>query len=440
MSALAMGYGHRDVVALLLRQLDEAELRRTLSPGEWPWNPTIIDAWLVCAVAKVWSKGETEAWPWEMPQVLAQREEIVHMLLDHGANPAVEQEFGNSLLFCACQWAGSSVTQRLIATTAADVNTRRAHTDHWEGPRGGRQVTALQLAATHQNLAAVKSLIAAGASAQLTDENGRNALHWALMGRRRHVGAEVRRCRSGTDDCETAVVWSRPLDIMAELLPCVTDVSVTDSFGRTALHYAAKSFLWDAMAVLIRSGADGSLRDSDGCTAVFYMARTAPLQWMLTALRDSLDDDIPLSESYLLGLRLLGQQLRDSKAPMGLDLRCLGGQTALIAAYREANLPMVEMLLSLHAQVNIADDEGQTALPHAVISAYEIAPSYREAAARTEEMRRPLLDAGIDESIRDHARKTAADVESELEAKYRPNGDRNRLQYKPRRSMAHYEF
>ena len=78
-------------------------------------------------------------------------------------------------------------------------------------------MTALQLAATHQNLAAVKSLIAAGASAQLTDENGRNALHWALMGRRRHVGAEVRRCRSGTDDRETAVVWSRPLDIMAEL-------------------------------------------------------------------------------------------------------------------------------------------------------------------------------------------------------------------------------
>ena len=220
----------------------------------------------------------------------------------------------------------------------------------------------------------------------------------------------------------------------------MTDVSVTDSFGRTALHYAAKSFLWEAMAVLIRSGADGSLRDSDGCTAVFYMARTAPLQWMLTALRDSFDDDSPLSEGYLLGLRLLGQQLRDSKAPMGLDLRCLGGQTALIAACREANVPMVETLLSLYAQVNIADDEGQTALPHAVISAYEIAPSYREAAARTEEMRRPLLDAGIDESIRDHARKTAADVESELEAKYRPNGDRNRLQYKPRRSMAHYEF
>ncbi len=125
---------------------------------------------------------------------------------------------------------------------------------------------------------------------------------------------------------------------------------------------------------------------------------------------------------------------------MGLDLRCLGGQTALIAACREANLSMVEMLLSLYAQVNIADDEGQTALHHAVISAYEIAPSHREAMARTEEMRRLLLDAGIDESIRDHAGKTAADVESELEAKYRPNGDRNRLQYKPRRSMAHYEF
>ncbi|PWI71716.1 ankyrin repeat protein [Purpureocillium lilacinum] len=438
MSALAITYGHRDVVALLLRQLGQAELRRTLTPGEWPWNPTVIDAWLVCAVAKAWSRGETEAWAWEKPQLLAQSEEIVHLLLDHGANPAVEQEFGNSLLFCACRWAGSSVIERLIVATAVDVNARRAHIDIFEGPRGGRQVTALQLAATHHNLGAVKSLVALGASAQLTDENGRNALHWALIGRKRHVVPEVR--RSGTDGCEAAVVWSRPLDIMAELLPGVTDVSAADGFGRTALHYAAKSFLWEAMGVLIRSGADGSLRDSDGCTAAFYMARTAPLWWMVKAIRDSFHNDINLSDGYLLGLRALGQQLQDSQAPMGLDLRCLSGQTALTAACREANVPMVEMLLSLGAQVDITDDEGRTALHHVVISAYEVGPLYWEAEARAEEMKRLLRDAGIDESIRDHAGKTAADVQSALEAKCRPNGRRNRRQYEPRRSRSHYEF
>ena len=97
------------------------------------------------------------------------------------------------------------------------------------------------------DMAAVKTMLAAGVKLDSTDEKGLNALHHAAQ--------------AGQPDVVNALV-----DAGAQV-----DAAALNSSGKTALHYACESDLPNtalAVKVLLDTGADANARDANGNTAL----------------------------------------------------------------------------------------------------------------------------------------------------------------------------
>lgn len=115
-------------------------------------------------------------------------------------------------------------------------------------------MTPLMNAALHNNAAACRLLLRAGADANMRDIYGRTALHYAL----RSLPALIRH----PDALSALLAWG---GTRADI-PCSTPAEYAARFGLadTALHYAVLLNKEDAVRLLLRYGADPAARDHAG--------------------------------------------------------------------------------------------------------------------------------------------------------------------------------
>ncbi|XP_052794875.1 ankyrin repeat domain-containing protein 7-like isoform X2 [Mya arenaria] len=191
-------------------------------------------------------------------------------------------------------------------TLTASTMSHRIHTT---------QYAALHLAVIHSTYQVLRELLnTEGVDINITDEQRRTPLHFAVVANRRSV-----------------------IQLLVEL-GC--NIDVQSSSGRTPLLDAVISDQLDSARMLIDLGADLNLTDTKG---------TSPLHHLCFSRRPHQD---------------FIQLLLSKKC--NVNITNLKGSTPLMFACSLRNLPTVKLLLQHGANINQRDDNGMTAIQFCV--------------------------------------------------------------------------
>lgn len=245
---------------------------------------------------------------------------VVRAFLEAGGNADAELRPGDTLLRFAVRQCEPEIV-RLLLEHGADLRTRL-----------GRPYLAE--AAGNCRADAVRLLLDRGVSVDERDNCGRTALMAAISDR-----------RGGDSASQTAT--------MVLLLAAKADVNAADAYGDTALMWAAERNCVGVARLLIEHGADVSTRRYHGANALIQAA-------------GSRSPDPTERARNVEMVKLL--------AASGMDVNAKddSGKTALMAAVSHASgtqsgfqVAALTALLEAHADANLADARGRTALTEA---------------------------------------------------------------------------
>jgi ankyrin repeat protein len=180
-----------------------------------------------------------------------------------------------------------------------------------------KRTTALHIASELDNDVFVKLLLEQGANINLTDNVGRNALHFALENSKANT------------------------EIVKLLIDKEIDVDVRDKYGITPLHLCCRRGHYDALVILLERGASVNAKDSKN----YSVLHEAVFRKNYNCIKELLDRDA--------------------------DINAIDdfGKTVLHEAFEERQSPddeVIELLLSRGVDANKRDNNQKTALDYAV--------------------------------------------------------------------------
>jgi ankyrin repeat protein len=191
------------------------------------------------------------------------RIEIVHVLLQHGANVGMKDGSGITALHQAARFGWAEVV-RILLRHGANVCTK-----------DGDGRTALHQAAQFGSAEVVRVLLQYGAKVGTKDGDGETALYQAAqLGRAEVVRVLLRHgAYVGTKDGKgrTALHQAAQFgwaEVVRVLLQYGANVGTKDGDGRTALHQAAQFGRAEVVRVLLQHGANVGTKDGNGRTAL----------------------------------------------------------------------------------------------------------------------------------------------------------------------------
>jgi ankyrin repeat protein len=243
------------------------------------------------------------------------RLEIARMLLDHGANPKVENKEGETPLYLVSRGTCNSTEHvvgiaRLLLERGVDVNARE---------KSNVKFTPLHTAAFRGRLELAKVLLGHGANANAVSEGGETPLHLVSRGE--------------YDSQEHGVSIARLL-----LEHCV-DLDAQTKYHQTALHFAAFYGRPEITQLLLDHGANPNAEDELGST---------PLQSVSGGKYDSQEYGVSVA-------RLLLEHGADVNPRTKVS-------TPLHSAAFYGRLALAQVLLDHGANANAVSEWGETPL------------------------------------------------------------------------------
>jgi len=331
----AAAAGHRDVLELLLAKgADPSHQKRTWRVSALHEAVGRNDIETVRILLKYKANPNVIRWNYTAgaPIHEAKGEEMLKILLDHGADINAADRGGRTVLHHAVRWGRAKRVAFLLARRA-DPNA---------GDSTGCTPLHLAAAGDDRKLPILKQLLAAGGDANAADFSGATPPHAAA--------------KRGT------------LKGLQALLAGKADLSVTTRAGQTVLHFAAggKGRL-EVVKRLLARRLDANVQDRAGRTALHEAARAgdrAVVELLLAGRADPIATDSqgrqPLHEASRMGHAEAAKAILAAGAkPGAADLR---GQTPLYVAARGGHKPVVEALLAAGADVNKANRYDETPL------------------------------------------------------------------------------
>jgi ankyrin repeat protein len=297
--------------------------------------------------------------------------EVVKVFLARGANVDITSGSSWTPLMFAAHKDHLAVVQLLLLARSPTLLNARA----------GDRATALFIAVRNNFIRIVNALLAAGADPNIAKRTGFTPLMVALDAR-----------------------------MAQRLIDRGADVNAQSDAGDTALTRAASDENKDAALVelLLAQGADVTASDHDGWSALMWAAS-----------QDRVDKMQPL--------------LQAPGAPAGsVNARSQDGATALILASRTGATAAVEALIAAGADVNLADDAGNTAIH--VADNTDIARLLRNAGAEVNQIYDHVpvvlsIDVGAPVPVRAGENRTGRHTESEDgSVRDEPTAKRRRLE------------
>ena len=242
----------------------------------------------------------------------------------------------------------------------------------------------LLAAAKKSDVAAVRRLLRQGTSVNASGPDGSTALHWAVESDDREMsrllikaGADVKCAnRYGMTPLHLAAV-NGDAALIRDLLEAGADANAVLPEGETVLMTAARTGSSESLKLLLDRGAKTDAREKwYGESALMWAAAGNHGQ----AVRILIDHGAPVDSRSTL------QKIANRRS--GQSILSLGDWTSLMYAARENALDAGRALAEKHADLNLVDPDGASALTIAIINAnYEFAAM--------------LLDAGADPNVVD---------------------------------------
>ncbi|MDA1325965.1 MAG: ankyrin repeat domain-containing protein [Proteobacteria bacterium] len=229
------------------------------------------------------------------------RPEVVALLLEHGANPDITNDFGKTPLMAAAQYDDLRSVNALIAD-GAKVNGKSFHPTKVPGndifkPKNQRcnafnikygERTALMYAAANAKRAVIEALLKAGADPTMVDSEGNSANDY-LSGRgptpvnpkltdeERNSVADLLKQFVTTEQKAAdqrrelnrkllAAAAEGSVHTLRQLIDQGADLKTHDSHGKSALHLAVKSGKAAAVEFLLSKGMDPNLKQGEAAS------------------------------------------------------------------------------------------------------------------------------------------------------------------------------
>jgi ankyrin repeat protein len=222
---------------------------------------------------------------------------------------------------------------KALIATGAEVNARDA--EGW---------TALMMAVAADDSDCVKTLIAARADVNAKDNEGHTALQVAAG----------------------EFWWDRPhsledisgnVDRLKGLIAAGADVNAKDEFGGTALLSAAEAGIAEKVKLLIAAGADVNVQGPGAESGVLAAATSGCIGCVEALIAAGADVNAKDSDDGTTALmRVAGASYEANGA----------GRPSVQRNSTNSNLASLRVLLAAHADANLQDNDGNTALMLAV--------------------------------------------------------------------------
>ena len=260
-----------------------------------------------------------------------------------------------------------------------DINARDSH---------GK--TLLHHACEYGLTEGVSILLANNAQADICDEKGYAALHYACQNNHIHY-----------DICKILIEWDPylTLEVTQGGSGSRSTVNFQDRFNRTILHYACIHGDFDIVDYLLKAGADPCAQDKLGNNPMHYACENGHLQCVQQLIANSQNPNgllqihnnygvTPLSikthhggtilhmacengDVYVVAKLLeagADTNFSDVSGSTPLSVRTGSGGTILHAACEKGEIDLVKRLLEAGADPNVTDEFGFTPLMRAVVS------------------------------------------------------------------------
>ncbi|XP_031549468.1 uncharacterized protein LOC116287002 [Actinia tenebrosa] len=303
-------------------------------------------------------------------QVISERKKnILSMLIKAGADMNRRDHLGKtSLIYCVQKGIPEEAFYMYSAVVSLRDNLEIENAVDFEGlafeliksgadvnitDNEGKSALIYALQEENENLAC--TLLKASADANITDEKGKTALiHFA------RIQSESTEHHDGDHP-----VRSDPNDhniLASMLIKASSDVNKTDNEGKSALMYSLQNGNESLACALIEAGADVNIIDEEGKTALIYCAqnkveRMYHLQMGKTSSYSSKSDTVIHNRVFSVLI----------KACDNVNKTDNEGKTALIYSLQEDNESLACALIEAGADVNLVDNDGKTALFYAAI-------------------------------------------------------------------------
>ncbi|XP_056158214.1 E3 ubiquitin-protein ligase MIB2 isoform X2 [Lampris incognitus] len=384
-------------VGELVRVLEDMDSVKRLQTGHGEWTDSMAPALgQVGKVLKVYADGDLrvafggQTWTFNPACLMAQPVEVDANLMT-AENPS---ESGSTVISVLEKLLSQSTEQdnpsRLVIEAAhGSANKVRElvqkYPDKVDIKNQGK--TALQVAAHQGHMEVVKALLQANSSIEVKDEDGDTALHYTAFGNQAEIarlllskGANVNLLNNSMCTALHIAVNKGFTDVVRVLAEHAADVNLQDSYGDTPLHDAiAKDFRNIIEILAVVPNIDFTQQNNRGFNLLHHAAlkgNKLATEKILARARQLVDvkKEDGFSALHLAALNNHHEvaEILMKEGRCDVNIRNNRNQTSLQLAVTQGHSELVQLLVAEGADVNIEDEDGDTAM-HVALSRPQLA-------------------------------------------------------------------
>uniref|UniRef100_A0A665X5N4 E3 ubiquitin-protein ligase MIB2 n=1 Tax=Echeneis naucrates TaxID=173247 RepID=A0A665X5N4_ECHNA len=379
-------------VGELVRVLEDMDSVKRLQAGHGEWTDSMAPVLgQVGKVLKVYADGDLrvafggQTWTFNPACLSAQPVEVDANLMT-AENPS---ESGSTVISVLEKLLSQSTEQdnpgRLVIEAArGSANKVRElvlkYPDKVDLKNQGK--TALQVAAHQGHMEVVKALLQANSSVEVKDEDGDTALHYTAFGNQAEIarlllskGANVNLLNNSMCTALHIAVNKGFIDVVRVLTEHSADVNLQDSYGDTPLHDAiAKDFRNIIEILVVVPNIDFTQQNHRGFNLLHHAAlkgNKLATEKILARARQLVDvkKDDGFSALHLAALNNHRDvaEILIKEGRCDINIRNNRNQTPLQLAVTQGHTNLVQLLVAEGADVNMEDEDGDTAMHVALL-------------------------------------------------------------------------
>ncbi|XP_010873705.2 E3 ubiquitin-protein ligase MIB2 isoform X2 [Esox lucius] len=384
-------------VGELVRVLEEIDSVKRLQAGHGEWTDSMAPALgQVGKVLKVYADGDLrvafggQTWTFN-PACLSPQSVEVDANLMTAENPS---ESGNTVISVLEKLLSQSTEQdnpsRLVIEAAhGSANKVRElvqkYPDKVDIKNQGK--TALQVAAHQGHMEVVLALLQANSSIEVKDEDGDTALHYTAFGNQAEIarlllskGANVNLLNNSMCTALHIAVNKGFTDVVRVLSEHLADINLQDSYGDTPLHDAiAKDFRNIIEILVVVPNIDFTQQNNRGFNLLHHAAlkgNKLATEKILARARQLVDvkKEDGFSALHLAALNNHREvaEILLKEGRCDVNIRNNRNQTPLQLVVTQGHGDLVQLLVAEGADVNMEDEDGDTAM-HVALSRLQLA-------------------------------------------------------------------